>query len=142
MAVPYTFAERIGNVPAEYLDADFAYLEAQLASLGTVTAYTADHVLTTDENGQTSTNAGAAGTISLTLPTPAAGLTYTFVVVAAQSLVVDVAGSVVIAIGEGAPTSPGGSISCASQYSVLTLKAVSATLWVGINQLGGAWTPS
>ncbi len=139
MAVPYLFAERVGNVPAEYLDADFAYLNDQLVNQGTVTAYTTSHTVTTAETGQTFTNAGAVGGVVFTMPTPAAGLVYTFVVVAAQLVTLDVGGSVVIAIGEIGGT-PGGGATCNSPYSLVTLRAVSTTLWVATSSIG-SWTP-
>lgn len=137
MAVPYTFAERVGNVPAEYLDADFAYLAALIEAGGTVTAYTADHTVTAGETGATFTNAGASGAVIFTMPTPAAGLFYTFIVAAAQTVTLDVGGSVVIAIGE-IPGTAGAGATCASPYSSITLKAISTTLWVATSQIG-AW---
>lgn len=112
------------------------------SAFGTITNYTSDQTIAVSQNFETFTNLGAVGQITLTLPTPAAGLQYTFIVATAQNIILDVGGSVVIAIGEGSPSSAGGSVACASPYSVLTLKAISATLWVGIYQLGGAWTPS
>ncbi len=140
MAVPYLFAERVGNVPAEYLDADFAYLNDQLVNQGTVTAYTTSHTVTAEENGTTFTNSGAVGGVVFTMPTPAAGLVYTFVVVAAQLVTLDVGGSVVIAIGEIAGAAGGGA-TCNSPYSLVTLRAVSTTLWVATSSIG-SWTPS
>ncbi len=140
MAVPYTFADKTGNVPAAYLDANFAFLANQLANQNTVTAYTANHTVTSDENGQTFTNAGAVATVTFALPTPVVGLTYTFIVAAAQNVILDVGGSVVIAIGEIAGTAGGGA-SSNSPYSAVTLKAVSATLWVATS-FTGSWAPS
>jgi hypothetical protein len=140
MAVPYLFANRTGNVPAEYLDDDFAYLAALIEAGGTVTAYTANHTVTAAQTGATLTNSGAVGTVTFTMPTPAAGLVYTFIVAAAQNVILDVGGSVVIAIGEIAGT-PGGGASCNSPYSSVTLKAISTTLWVATSSIG-SWTPS
>jgi hypothetical protein len=74
------------------------------------------------------------------VPTPVAGLEFTFIVVAAQTLTLDVGGSVVVALGKIA-TSAGGNVSSSSPYSALTLKAVSSTLWVA-TFLVGTWTPT
>lgn len=106
---------------------------------GNVTAFTSDHTLTSAQSYQTFSNVGATGTVRLTLPTPVTGLEYTFVAAEAQSLVLDVGGSVVIALGE-ITTTPGGELSSNSPYSVLTLKALSPTLWVATSLLG-TWTP-
>lgn len=140
MAVPYTFADKTGNVPASYLDADFAYLAALIEAGGTVTAYTTDHTVTAAETGETFINTGAAGAVVFTLPTPAAGLVYTFIVAEAQTVTLDVGGSVVIAIGEISGTAGGGA-SCNSPFSAVTLKAVSTTLWVATSNTG-SWAPS
>ena len=140
MAVPYIFAtQAAGNVPASYLDSDFSYLAALIEANGTVTAYTADHTVTAAQTGATLTNAGASGAVIFTMPTPASGLVYTFIVAAAQTVTLDVGGSVVIAIGEIAGTAGGGA-SCNSPYSAVTLKAISTTLWVATSSIG-SWTP-
>lgn len=141
--VPYLFADRSGRVQASYLDADFAYVLARgtgVTGFGLVTAKTANETLTAAQSYQTFTNEGAAGTVTLSLPTPVAGLEFTFVVVASQSLVIDVGGSVVIYVGE-IPSSAGGGASSNSPGSIITLKAVSTTVWVATS-LVGSWTPA
>lgn len=107
---------------------------------GLVTAKTANDSLIAAQSYQTFTNEGAAGSVTLTLPTPVSGLEFTFVVVAAQTLIIDVAGSVVIYVGE-IPSSAGGSAFSNSPGSTITLKAVSTTVWVATS-LVGMWTPA
>lgn len=107
---------------------------------GGVTNYTSDHTLTADQVYQSFTNLGATVSVTLTLPTPVVGYEFTFFCVASYSLILDVGGSVQIAVGEiiGAA---GGGISTNSPYSALTLKALTTTLWVAKNYTG-TWTPS
>ena len=107
---------------------------------GVVTNYTSNQTLTVDQSYQTFTNAGSVGTITLTLPTPVAGLEFTFVVASAQTLNIDVGGSVVIAVGE-IPGTAGGGLTSNATYSTITLKAISSTLWVTTGTLG-SWTPT
>jgi hypothetical protein len=144
MAVPYLFADRNGRVPASYLDADFAYVLARstgVTGFGLVTAKTANDTLTADQSYQTFTNEGASGPVTLTLPTPAAVLEFTFAVATAQTLTLDVGGSVVIALGPGNETTAGGQISANEPGAFVTLKCLSATRWQAIAGAFG-WTPS
>lgn len=110
-----------------------------VAGFGLVTTYTGNQTLTPAQSYGVFTNDGSVGDVTLTMPTPSAGLEYTFVVAAAQNLILDVGGSVVIALGE-ITTTPGGQLSSNSPYSVLTLKALSTTLWAATSLLG-TWTP-
>lgn len=155
-----TVISNVNSMTPEFIDAlnkNFAAIDAALDGLtdgvrdvahggtgvngfGLVTAKTGSDTLTSDQSYQVFTNAGAAGPVILTLPTPAAGLEFTFAVVAAQSLVVDVGGSVVIGLGE-LVSSAGGNVSSNSPYSAITLKVVSTTLWVATS-LVGSWTPA
>lgn len=111
-----------------------------VTGFGVVSTKTVNEALTAAQSYQTFTNEGASGTVTLTLPTPVAGLEFTFVVVASQSLVIDVGGSVVIYVGE-TPSSAGGSASANSPGSIITLKAISTTVWVATS-LVGSWTPA
>lgn len=110
-----------------------------VTGFGQVTAYTSNQTITAAQSYQTFSNMGATGQITLEMPTPAAGLEYTFIAAAAQNMILDVGGSVVIGLGEIA-TSPGGQIACNSPYSSVTLKALSSTLWVATSLIG-TWTP-
>jgi len=142
--VPYLFADRSGRVPASYLDADFAYVLARttgVTGFGLVTAETSNETLTADQSYQTFTNEGASGSVTLSLPTPSVGLEFTFAVVAEQSLIVDVGGSVVIALGPGIESTAGGQISANEPGAFVTLKCLSATRWQAIAGSFG-WTPS
>lgn len=142
--VPYLFADRSGRVPASYLDADFAYVLERgtgVTGFGLVTAMTSNDTLTAAQSYQTFTNEGASGTVTLSLPAPAAGLEYSAAVVAAQSLILDAGGSVVIALGPGIESTAGGQISASDPGSFVTLKCLSATRWQAIAG-GNGWTPA
>ncbi len=112
-----------------------------VAGFGLVTAKTSNDTLTAAQSYQTFTNEGASGSVTLSLPTPVAGLEFTFAVVAAQSFVVDVIGSVVIALGPGIESTAGGQISANEPGAFVTLKCLSATRWQAIAGAFG-WTPS
>ncbi|TAJ91005.1 hypothetical protein [Reyranella sp.] len=119
---------------------DVAHGGTGVTGFGIVSTKTVSGTLIAAQSYQTFTNEGASGAVTLTLPTPIAGLEFGFVVVVAQSLVIDVGGSVVIALGE-ITSSAGGNVSSSSPYSALTLKAVSSTLWVSASQIG-SWAPA
>lgn len=99
---------------------------------------TADYQITVSDNGATFTNNGAAGTVILTLPSPTVGLRFSFNVVTAQTLLIDVGGSIIIALAEVTSTA-GGNASSASPYSFLTLKCLTSTLW-SAGAMGGTWS--
>lgn len=112
-----------------------------VTGFGVVSTKTVNETLTAAQSYQVFTNEGASGTVTLTLPTPAAGLEFTFAVVAAESLVVDVGGSVVIALGPGIESTAGGQISANEPGAFVTLKCLSASRWQAIAGSFG-WTPS
>ena len=87
-------------------------------------------VLNTD-TGYAFDNIGASGSVTFTLPTPAAGLNYKFCRVANQAVVVDVAAGVTIQSGASATTS-GGDVSLSAVGSCLHIWAVSTTQWFGL----------
>jgi hypothetical protein len=111
-----------------------------VSGFGLTVAYAANDTLTADDSFQKSTNTGAAGSVTLTLPTPADGLEFTFICTVAQNFILDVGGSVVIAIGEIEGTAGGGA-SCSSPYSSITLSYGGPDLWVATSSLGN-WAPS
>lgn len=119
---------------------DVAHGGTGVTGFGLTTACTSNQTLTADQSYQTFTNIGASGGVTLTLPTPAAGLQFSFVVATAQTLTIGVAGLVVIALGE-IPSSAGGNVSSNSAFSAVTLKAISSTLWVATSVVG-TWNPS
>ena len=79
-------------------------------------------VLSTDTN-KFFTNTGASGSVNFTLPTPVAGITYTFYVNAAQTVQVTAAASTTITI-DGSTTSSGGNIMNSTTGSVVRLVAI------------------
>lgn len=103
-----------------------------------VEAHTADDTLLVGESGSVHTNAGAGGTVALTLPAAAAGLNFTFKVMAAQALRITPAAGDAIYIGASA--------GAAAEYwyadaagETVTLTAVDATNWVADAYIG-TWT--
>jgi hypothetical protein len=106
--------------------------------LQTVTDDNNGKTLSITESGTVQTNLGASGAAAWTLPAAAAGLTYTFVVMAAQELRVTPAAGDVINIA--------GVTGDAAEYwtanaigESLTLVAVDGTNWIATSMLG-TWT--
>ncbi len=90
------------------------------------------------DSGKVITNAGAGGSVALTLPEAAAGLEYTFVVMAAQDLVLTPAAGDAINIatsqGDAAETFTANAV---GEY--VTLVAVDGTNWISVAN-AGTWT--
>jgi len=84
---PSTAPTNHGNLTGLGDDDHPQYLQKTLSAED----HTANDTLTAAESGSVHTNKGAGGAIELTLPTAAAGLTFTFVVAAAQFLRVNAA---------------------------------------------------
>lgn len=111
--------------------------EAQ--SLGHFRAYTADASLGVSMNGFTISNLGAAGTITISLPTGVpAGTWYRFVVQAAQQLRIDSGASDAIMIG-GALSADGAYVWADDEAESLTLVADTNNNWVAVSPVG-TWT--
>lgn len=94
-------------------------------------------VLSTD-SPSTFTNEGAAGQVILTLPTAVAGLTITAYVQAAQNLRVLATGSETVRVG-ATVSGAAGYAEAATVGNALTLRAINATEWVAISNVG-TWT--
>jgi hypothetical protein len=109
------------------------------SAYGRTVAYAANDTLVAGQNYQKSTNTGAVGAVTLTLPAPSDGLQFEFICTVAQDFIVNVGGSVVIAIGE-VPGTPGGGVQSNSPFSSLILSYGGPNLWTGISS--GSWTPS
>ncbi len=88
---------------------------------------TANYTVLKGDTGTVFDNAGAAATITFTLPAATVGQVYSFCTVAAQSIVVTPGGSDTIGLGAKAA---GASItSAASKGAFLTLVCTSANAW-------------
>lgn len=99
-------------------------------SAGTVYASGASNV--------TYTNQGAAGGTTLRLPTAAAGIRIECVIQAAQTLTVTAATGDTIRIGASV-TAAGGSATCSTVGSSVSLRAINETEWVAVASVG-SWT--
>jgi hypothetical protein len=104
-----------------------------------VTAKTANYTVLTSDRATVFTNLGASGEIDFTLPAAAAGLTYTFVVEAAQTLKVIAPASTTIQIADSV-TSAAGSISSSIIGTAVTLVCTNTTnkTWVA-TAWDGTW---
>lgn len=103
-----------------------------------VVAKTGNYTLLTSDQGTFFTNTGAAGEVDFTLPTAAAGLTYTFYIDTAQVLKIIAGASTTIRI-LGSVSSSAGNINASTVGNFVRLTAISATQWVG-EGAGGTWT--
>lgn len=99
---------------------------------------TTSYSVLSDDSNQVITNAGASGSITESLPGAVAGLTYTFVVAAAQAHVVDAAAGDVIRFGD-AVTASSGNITCSTQGASVTVVAIDADTWVVVSSTS-TWT--
>jgi hypothetical protein len=97
---------------------------------------TANYTIVALDNGTHFDNIGAAANITLTLPTAANGLTFSFAVHAAHSIIVDAAGTDIIALGT-LLTSAGGTVTGATPYSYVEIECHAAGVWIATSQLGG-----
>ena len=110
----------------------FSFKGYQKETVTAVTQASSPYTLTDNQSGQVFTTGGASGSVLFNLPTLLAdgsniGLTYTFVKLAASSLVIyAMAGDFV------ADSSSGGQIqnTSAEMYATVTLTSVSTTQWV------------
>lgn len=93
-----------------------------------VSAKTTGYTVVSTDTNTFFTNIGASGSVTFTLPSPSAGMTYEFYRSANQTIVVDVGGSVVIRAGASATTS-GGDVTLDAVGSKIKITAVSATEW-------------
>lgn len=100
-----------------------------------VEAFTGHDTLTSVESGKTCTNEGAGALITLTLPAAAAGLEFTFIVMAAQTLQIKLPGTDVARVA-AAFTTGGGTASSSTVGDAITLKCVNGTTWVATSVVG------
>jgi hypothetical protein len=105
-----------------------------------VEAHTANDTLTAAETGSTHTNAGATGTVTLTLPAAVAGLEFTFHVQAAQQLRIDPNGTETIALpSSGAQGAAGKYLWADAVGEWVKLVCVEAGTW-DVEGYNGTWT--
>jgi hypothetical protein len=109
--------------------------------LGDVEAVaTGPNTLLANESGKIITNEGAAGAVTHNLPAAAAGLQFTFVVQAAQNMVIQSVGTDTIRSGAGVSSGPGTATS-GTVGDTITLVAINATEWIATSEgdVSGAW---
>ena len=104
----------------------------------TVTVKTTDYTVTAAESNVCFTNDGASGAVIFTLPSASAGLTYTFIVEAVQTVTIDAAAGNWIRI-DASVTSNGGTIYTSTRGNSVTLVCINTTNWVAISFIG-TWT--
>jgi hypothetical protein len=101
---------------------------------------TTDYPVTTSDAGYTFSNEGAAGLVTMTLPTPAAGLRYTFYVRNAVGFKVATA-----AVGQtiriaGSISTSGGYIDDSTVGDSVTIIALNSTEWGATSIVGAGWS--
>jgi len=104
-----------------------------------INARTTDQTLSgTTDTGILTTNTGAAGQITSSLPAATVGLTYKYAVTVAQNLVVDAAGTDTIRLGSSV-TAAGGNLTSNTIGSTLTIVCVKSGEWFVMSH-EGTWT--
>jgi hypothetical protein len=103
-----------------------------------VRKYSADYTVTSADQGAVFSNTGATGAVTFTLPDAEEGLIYTFAVYPSKSVTVRVPANTDDTIWIGNST-PGTSISNATNGSVITLRAVSTSRWYAVTH-EGTWS--
>jgi hypothetical protein len=111
---------------------------AEVGSTRTVEAVTTTKAPTSSESGECYTNEGDADGATITLPTAAAGLTFTVYVQTAQTVTVTAGTGDTIRLADSV-TAAAGSITSAVVGSVVTLVAINATEWVAV-AIVGSWS--
>lgn len=107
--------------------------------LRTVEAKTANHTVTTGDNGKTFTNAAAAGAITFALPAATVGLWFRFVVKAAQELRIDPNGTQTISLPTGVQQAAGKYIGADAVGERISIECVAAGVWETSEGVG-TWT--
>lgn len=113
---------------------------AKLAHGTTVVPVTTTAAPASTATGTVYTNEGDADGATVTLPAAAAGLQFSVVVQAAQTLTVTAGAGDTIRVAAGV-TAAAGSITCATVGSAITLVAINADEWVALSTVG-TWTVS
>jgi hypothetical protein len=103
-----------------------------------VSAVTATAAPAAADSGTVYTNQGDTDGATVTLPAAAAGLRFSFIVQAAQTLTITAGAGDTIRIAADV-TAAAGSITCATVGCALTLVAIDATEWVALAAVG-TWT--
>ncbi|MDQ3803668.1 MAG: hypothetical protein M3416_07545 [Acidobacteriota bacterium] len=103
-----------------------------------VSAKTAGYTVTAAETDTVFTNAGAGAGITFTLPAPSAGLQYTFVVAAAQSLTVVPGTPAAEAINNAGTVDADDSVASSTAGHTVTLTAIDSATWV-VTSITGTW---
>jgi len=93
-----------------------------------VAAKTTNYALLATDSGTCFDNAAASGEVDFTLPTPAPGLNYCFVVATAQTLKIITPSGTNIAI-DTSNSASGGNITASSAFASVTLVALNTTQW-------------
>ena len=97
---------------------------------------TADYSVLSGDSGTTFTNIGASGNVVFSLPTPAAGLEYSFIIGASQNVAVVPSGSTTIKYGPNLSMSSANVLASADLYSFIKMIGISSTVWVVESVIG------
>jgi len=111
---------------------------AEVGTTRTVEEVTTTKAPSAAESGELYTNEGDADGATVTLPTAAAGLTFTVYVQTAQTFTVTAGSGDTIRLGDTV-TAAAGSVTSAVVGSAVTLVAINATEWVAV-AIVGSWS--
>lgn len=99
---------------------------------------TANYTVQTTDNMIHFNNIGAGGSVTFTLPAAVAGLCYGFLVDAAHAVVVQTAGTDIIAIG-GIVGGASGNVQCSTPYAFILIECHNSGKWIA-SSVVGSWT--
>lgn len=103
-----------------------------------VSIKTSDYPIVASDSGKVFTNTGSSGLVILSLPVPTPGLSYTFVVDAAQTIEIKADDTSTITLGNAGSTVGGGNITNNVTGSTVQLVAISTTKWM-VLAIQGTW---
>ena len=104
----------------------------------TVTAKTGNYSVVSGDSGTFFDNTGAAGAVNFTLPTPSAGLWFSFYTDSIQTVTVTAPASTTIKLG-GSTSAAAGNVTNATGGTCVTLIGISSTQYVATGYTG-TWT--
>lgn len=113
---------------------------AKFTSLAPVVPNTGTATPATTDSGTVYSNEGDGDGSAITLPTAIAGLIFSVIVQAAQTVTITASAGDTIRIASEA-TPAAGNISCSTVGNAITLVAINATEWVALSYVG-TWTVS
>jgi hypothetical protein len=123
------------NIPVWDCGDGYNRADAGSAFDGSPLAKTADYTIQALETGKCFTNAGAAGTVVLTLPTPKAGMWFKFTKIV-QDQILSIKAPAGVSINGGTAAQVYKNSTTETGYATVELEAYNATNYVVRSQMG------